>query len=83
MLFGDAGDDVLRAVDVAGPAHETVRQVFRRAGSEVVCYNGVINIEAEQDARRKELGVADKGNERPSYREMLGNPPVKNPAAVY
>ena len=31
----------------------------------------------------KELGVADKGNERPSYREMLGNPPVKNPAAVY
>ncbi|MEN9393605.1 MAG: hypothetical protein RLZZ104_1948 [Pseudomonadota bacterium] len=31
----------------------------------------------------KELGVTDKGNERPSYREMLGNPPVKNPAAVY
>lgn len=31
----------------------------------------------------KELGVADKGNERPSYREMLGNPPAKNPAAVY
>jgi NAD(P)-dependent dehydrogenase (short-subunit alcohol dehydrogenase family) len=31
----------------------------------------------------KELGVTDRGNERPSYREMLGNPPVKNPAAVY
>ncbi|MEO9461439.1 MAG: SDR family NAD(P)-dependent oxidoreductase [Marinomonas sp.] len=31
----------------------------------------------------KELGVLDKGKERPSYREMLGNPPVKNPAAVY
>jgi NAD(P)-dependent dehydrogenase (short-subunit alcohol dehydrogenase family) len=31
----------------------------------------------------KELGVTDRGNERPSYREMLGNPPAKNPAAVY
>ena len=31
----------------------------------------------------KELGVTDRGNERPSYREMLGNPPQKNPAAVY
>lgn len=29
------------------------------------------------------LGVTDRGIERPSYREMLGNPPVKNPAAVY
>lgn len=31
----------------------------------------------------KELGVTDRGNERPSYREMLGSPPAKNPAAVY
>lgn len=31
----------------------------------------------------KELDVTDRGKERPSYREMLGNPPVKNPAAVY
>lgn len=31
----------------------------------------------------KKLGVTDRGNERPSYREMLGNPPAKNPAAVY
>jgi NAD(P)-dependent dehydrogenase (short-subunit alcohol dehydrogenase family) len=31
----------------------------------------------------KELGVTDRGKERPSYREMLGNPPQKNPAAVY
>lgn len=31
----------------------------------------------------KTLGVTDRGNERPSYREMLGNPPPKNPAAVY
>lgn len=31
----------------------------------------------------KALGVTDRGNERPSYREMLGNPPPKNPAAVY
>jgi NAD(P)-dependent dehydrogenase (short-subunit alcohol dehydrogenase family) len=31
----------------------------------------------------KELGVTDRGKEKPSYREMLGNPPVKNPAAVY
>lgn len=31
----------------------------------------------------RELGVTDRGNERPSYREMLGSPPVKNPAAVY
>ena len=29
------------------------------------------------------LGVTDRGMERPSYREMLGNPPVKNSAAVY
>jgi NAD(P)-dependent dehydrogenase (short-subunit alcohol dehydrogenase family) len=29
------------------------------------------------------LGVTDRGKERPSYREMLGSPPVKNPAAVY
>ena len=31
----------------------------------------------------KELGVTDRGNERPSYREMLGSPRAKNPAAVY
>lgn len=31
----------------------------------------------------RELGVTDRGKERPSYREMLGNPPAKNPAAVY
>jgi len=31
----------------------------------------------------KELGVMDRGKERPSYRDMLGNPPLKNPAAVY
>jgi NAD(P)-dependent dehydrogenase (short-subunit alcohol dehydrogenase family) len=31
----------------------------------------------------RELGITDRGKERPSYRDMLGNPPVKNPAAVY
>jgi NAD(P)-dependent dehydrogenase (short-subunit alcohol dehydrogenase family) len=31
----------------------------------------------------KELGVTDRGNERPSYRDMLGSPRPKNPAAVY
>lgn len=31
----------------------------------------------------KELGVTDRGKERPSYRDMLGSPPSKNPAAVY
>lgn len=31
----------------------------------------------------RELGVTDRGRERPSYREMLGSPPAKNPAAVY
>mgnify|MGYP000663405366 CR=1 FL=1 len=31
----------------------------------------------------KELGVTDRGVERPSYRDMLGAPPSKNPAAVY
>lgn len=31
----------------------------------------------------KELGITDRGKEKPSYREMLGNPPEKNPAAVY
>lgn len=31
----------------------------------------------------KELGVTDRGNERPSHREMLGSPRPKNPAAVY
>lgn len=30
-----------------------------------------------------ELGVSDRGQERPSYREMLGSPRLKNPAAVY
>lgn len=30
-----------------------------------------------------ELGVTDRGNQRPSYREMLGSPRDKNPAAVY
>lgn len=31
----------------------------------------------------RELGVTDRGSERPSYREMLGSPRPKNPAAVY
>lgn len=31
----------------------------------------------------KELGITDRGKERPSYRDMLGTPPTKNPAAVY
>lgn len=31
----------------------------------------------------KHLGVTDRGTERPSYRDMLGSPNDKNPAAVY
>jgi NAD(P)-dependent dehydrogenase (short-subunit alcohol dehydrogenase family) len=31
----------------------------------------------------RELGVTDRGHERPSYRDMLGSPSPKNPAAVY
>ena len=31
----------------------------------------------------RDLGVTDRGNDRPSYREMLGSPRDKNPAAVY
>ncbi|KHS45999.1 SDR family NAD(P)-dependent oxidoreductase [Novosphingobium subterraneum] len=31
----------------------------------------------------KELGVKDRGHDRPSHREMLGSPRPKNPAAVY
>lgn len=31
----------------------------------------------------QQLGVTDRGNVRPSYREMLGSPRPKNPAAVY
>ncbi|HET8611572.1 MAG TPA: SDR family NAD(P)-dependent oxidoreductase [Sphingomonas sp.] len=31
----------------------------------------------------RELGITDRGHDRPSYREMLGNPPMPNPAAVY
>ncbi len=31
----------------------------------------------------RELEVTDRGQERPSHREMLGNPRPKNPAAVY
>ncbi|MCW6534755.1 SDR family NAD(P)-dependent oxidoreductase [Sphingomonas lycopersici] len=31
----------------------------------------------------RDLGVTDRGKERPSYREMLGSPPEPNPAAVY
>lgn len=31
----------------------------------------------------QQLGVTDRGHVRPSYREMLGSPRPKNPAAVY
>lgn len=31
----------------------------------------------------KELGITDRGHERPSYRDMLGSPNQPNPAAVY
>jgi NAD(P)-dependent dehydrogenase (short-subunit alcohol dehydrogenase family) len=31
----------------------------------------------------RELGVTDRGKDKPSYREMLGHPRLKNPAAVY
>jgi NAD(P)-dependent dehydrogenase (short-subunit alcohol dehydrogenase family) len=31
----------------------------------------------------RELGVTDRGKDKPSYREMLGSPRSKNPAAVY
>lgn len=31
----------------------------------------------------KDLGITDRGNERPSYRDMLGSPNQSNPAAVY
>lgn len=31
----------------------------------------------------RELGISDRGSERPSYRDMLGSPRPKNPAAVY
>lgn len=31
----------------------------------------------------RELGVNDRGRDKPSYRDMLGSPRPKNPAAVY
>ncbi len=31
----------------------------------------------------KELGLTDRGQDRPSHRDMLGSPNPKNPAAVY
>lgn len=31
----------------------------------------------------KELGINDRGQDRPSHRDMLGSPNPKNPAAVY
>jgi NAD(P)-dependent dehydrogenase (short-subunit alcohol dehydrogenase family) len=31
----------------------------------------------------KELGVTDRGSDRPSHREMLGAPRPRNPAAIY
>jgi NAD(P)-dependent dehydrogenase (short-subunit alcohol dehydrogenase family) len=31
----------------------------------------------------RELGVTDRGQDKPSYRDMLGSPRPKNPAAVY
>jgi len=31
----------------------------------------------------RELGITDRGHDRPSHREMLGSPRTKNPAAVY
>ncbi|MFN4136607.1 MAG: SDR family NAD(P)-dependent oxidoreductase [Novosphingobium sp.] len=31
----------------------------------------------------RELGITDRGHDRPSHREMLGSPRPKNPAAVY
>lgn len=31
----------------------------------------------------RDLGVTDRGRDRPSHREMLGSPRPKNPAAVY
>lgn len=43
-------------------------------------YSGETLIAAEI---ARELGVTDQGKERPSYREMLGSPQPKNPAAVY
>lgn len=31
----------------------------------------------------RELGITDRGHDRPSHRDMLGSPRPKNPAAVY
>jgi NAD(P)-dependent dehydrogenase (short-subunit alcohol dehydrogenase family) len=31
----------------------------------------------------RELGIQDRGQDRPSHREMLGSPRPKNPAAIY
>lgn len=31
----------------------------------------------------QELGIKDRGEDRPSYREMLGDPPTRSQAAVY
>lgn len=42
--------------------------------------SGGVHIAAEI---AKDLGISDRGKDRPSYREMLGSPPQKNPAAVY
>ena len=48
--------------------------------SEGADYSGHTLIAAEIG---KTLGLTDRGNERPSYRDMLGSPNQPNPAAVY
>jgi NAD(P)-dependent dehydrogenase (short-subunit alcohol dehydrogenase family) len=45
-----------------------------------LAYSGETLIGAEV---AKALGITDNGHDRPSYREMLGSPRVKNPAKVY
>lgn len=50
------------------------------ASAERARYSGETLIAAEV---ARELGLTDRGKDRPSYREMLGSPRPKNPAAVY
>jgi NAD(P)-dependent dehydrogenase (short-subunit alcohol dehydrogenase family) len=50
------------------------------ASPERARYSGETLIAAEVAL---ELGLTDRGRDRPSYRDMLGSPRPKNPAAVY
>ena len=77
------GGDWDESLDWDALAEEAVAATLAGAGAAFGTTAVEVSVRLTDDAEMQRLNNDYRGKDKPSYREMLGSPRPKNPAAVY